>query len=567
MGWFGPTYVTRVGTSVSRVIPDKGLPNHRKTGLLRALLKDGDIPENIVGSLVTNVVNNVDQMYNYARTRYTHGLPSGEYGGSGGVARGDFFPFVYFRFNKLSETANKSTPSYLTSKKLVKYLGMDFDSIAEAIDENPDIADVEQAILMMSVPAYSQDPLEMRYLFEFYKNIQEAGVVKFLLPSVSLDEQWRIEMADAPLVPNTLAINIKDLRFKMALGNNGVFKEFKTGNVAAPGKYACDVLPITILAKSIVAESEGSYKVTYVPKTVMQHRYLHQTSLGKYTEIRVRNIRMNYYVFGDYLSTADGLEPILLVPIDKTITDRYSVSQRETLYSRSLHFVFNSRTVTKLKWYQTDEFMMFVMFIGAVITIFTYGAPINAFLGAVVAGSTVAITTTLLVIAGKLIIATITAYVLNLFVQAVGIKVALIIAILAVLAGAYLELTVDIAQCDLPGAPWAERLLSLGNGLSKASSVEVQSLMGDLLGEVNDFQTLMGTKYEELEVSNKLLESHSWLSPLTFFGETPDDFYNRTAHSGNIGITSIGAISSYVDIALTLPKIDETVGGNLNEYT
>lgn len=564
MGWFGNTYVTTVGTSVSRVIADKGLPNHRKSGLLRALLKNEDIPENIVGSLVTNVVLDVERMYKYAQNHYTHGLPSGEFSG-GAVERGNFFPFVYFRFNKISETADKTTPSYRTSKRLVKYLGMDFDIIAKSIDENPDIAAVEQAMLMMGVPAYSQHPLEMRYLFEFFRNVSAAGARQFVLPTMTLDEQWRIQETNPAHVTNTLAIVIQDLRFKMALGNNGIRTEFKTGNVAAPGRYACDVLPTTVSVRHLTQDTEGGYVISSVPRTVMAHRYFYQTALDKYIEVRVINIRMNYYVFGEYLSTADGLKEILLIPLDRSITKTYSISERELIYTRSLHFVFNSRTVTKIKWYQTDSFMMFMMFIGAVITVFSFGVPINAFLAAVVAGSTVAVTTTLLVIIGKIIIGVATAYILNLFVQAVGIKVALIVAILALLAGAYIELDAGSVQGAVQGAPWAERLLSLSTGLSKAASVEVQSLMGELLGEVNDFQTLMGTKYKELEEANKLLENHSWLSPRTFFGETPDDFYNRTVHSGNIGITSIGAISSYVDIALTLPKIDESVGGNSNE--
>lgn len=566
MGWFGNTYVTTVGTSVSRVIKDADLANHLKTGLLRALLKNEDIPEHVIGSLFTNNVFDVERMYNYAKNHYTHGLPSGEYAGSGEVTRGEFFPFIYFRFNKVSETANKNTPSYLTSKRMVKYLGMDFDSVATAIDENPDIADVEQAMLMMGVPAYSQDPLEMRYLFEFYYNIWAVGDVTFLLPSVSMDEQYRIQEADAPMVPNTLAINIKDLRFKMALGNNGIHTEVKTGNVAAPGSYACDVLPTTIQAKRITADSEGGYIVTYVPKTVMQHRYFYQTALNSYTEIQVRNIRMNYYVFGDYLSTADGLEPILLVPIDKSITDKYSITQREQLFSRSLHFVFNSRVITTVKWYQTDAFMMFVTFLGVVLAIFTYGEPINAFLGAIVAGNSAAAVTTLLVIVGKLIVGAAISYVLTLFVQAVGIKIAMIVAIIALLAGIYLssdaDMNVSVDASAVSGAPWSAELLMLSNGLSKAVSAETQSMISDLIGEANQFETLMELKNKELEAANKLLENNNWLSPTIFFGETPDDYYNRTVHSGNIGTISIGAISSYVDIALTLPKIDETVGGN-----
>jgi hypothetical protein len=39
------------------------------------------------------------------------------------------------------------------------------------------------------------------------------------------------------------------------------------------------------------------------------------------------------------------------------------------------------------------------------------------------------------------------------------------------------------------------------------------------------------------------------------FGETPDEFYNRTIHAGNIGILSVDAVSNYVEMQLRLPDI------------
>lgn len=561
MGWFSDSYVTTVGTSVSRVVQEDDLPNHRKVGLLRALLKHEDIPENIIGSMVANLPMDVDRMHKYGRDHYTHGLPSGDFV-VGPENRGDFFPFAYFRFNKKSEAADTTTESYKTSKKLVKYLGMDFDAVAAAIDENPDIADVEQAMLMLGVPAYSQIPLEMRYLFEFFRNVWSAGAVQFLMPMLTLEERYLIQESDSAQVPNTTAIVIQDRRFKMALGNNGISHEIKTGNVAVYGKYACDVLPKTITVPFIQVTGEGGYVVTTRTTTVFEHRYFYQHAKeqniqDKYTEVRVVNMRMNYHVFGEYLSTADGLEEILLIPLDKSICDDYTIKEREYLYARSFHFVFNSRVVTKVKWYQTSEFMMFITAVGFAIAIFTYGQSLSALAAALTSASAIAVTAAVIVIIEDILIALMTAYALKLFVQAVGVKFALILAVILVLVGVGMKLEGSVA-----GAPWVTELLSLGNGLSKAASADLQDSMIGLQKEINEFSLLMDTKSKELEAANKLLQHNNWLSPTIFFGETPEDFYNRTVHSGNIGVVGIGAISSYVDIALTLPKINESVGGN-----
>jgi hypothetical protein len=43
------------------------------------------------------------------------------------------------------------------------------------------------------------------------------------------------------------------------------------------------------------------------------------------------------------------------------------------------------------------------------------------------------------------------------------------------------------------------------------------------------------------------------------FGEAPEEYFNRTVHSGNVGILGIKAISDYVDNALKLPELHETI--------
>ena len=84
--------------------------------------------------------------------------------------------------------------------------------------------------------------------------------------------------------------------------------------------------------------------------------------------------------------------------------------------------------------------------------------------------------------------------------------------------------------------------------------------MQELMEEMASFTEWRTEAEKELSDANKLLENSSHLSPITIFGESPDDFYNRTVHSGNVGVISIGAISSYVDNALRLPKLNDSIG-------
>lgn len=116
------------------------------------------------------VANNQVKYWMYQRGLGTYPTLDSVYV-NGPEVSGEYFPFTYFRYNKQSVIQDKTTQAYKTSKKLVKYLGMDYDMIAETIDENPDIADVEQAMMVFAVPATSTNEIECRYLFDYFNTL------------------------------------------------------------------------------------------------------------------------------------------------------------------------------------------------------------------------------------------------------------------------------------------------------------------------------------------------------------------------------------------------------------
>ncbi|OZB40381.1 MAG: hypothetical protein B7X50_08605 [Alishewanella sp. 34-51-39] len=85
---------------------------------------------------------------------------------------------------------------------------------------------------------------------------------------------------------------------------------------------------------------------------------------------------------------------------------------------------------------------------------------------------------------------------------------------------------------------------------------------------MTEFSLIADQKWAELEEVKNLLGKENLLDPFEFigkeprviFGESPDQFYNRTIHSGNIGVLALDANSSFIDISLTLPKLPQTFG-------
>lgn len=466
---------------------------------------------------------------------------------------GAFFPFTYFRYNKRSEIEDTSTAAYKTSKRLVKYLGIDYDDLSASIDENPDIADVQSAMMVMAVPANTENELERRYLFSFFDSLYYSQGSNLRSPIEGRLQGLNDGSFFASIGSKQHALVIQDKRFKMVLGNGGIYKRRVVGNFGAIGAHTSGTSSETFQVERNDADSGQPYLET---QTTKYHYYRKQISDVLYDELIVVNLRMLFYVIDDYVSVGDEADTFLLIPLDRTITRQYSLMDREVLYARSLHYVFNSVQVVKVRWYESSFFQFLILVVAVVIAFVSFQYQLVAAAAAAGTAITLSIVTTVLL--EQLLIGLIVGAVFKLFVKLVGIDLAFIIAIVAATYGAYQAIDAG----SVAGAPWAQELIQLSTGLSKGISDNLQDMMKDLVGDYQQLSVMKDDFAKEMERTSKLLDSNNHLSPFVIFGESPDDFYNRTIHSGNIGMNGISAISEYVTIALRLPKFDETIGEN-----
>ena len=469
---------------------------------------------------------------------------------------GSFYPFAYFRYDKVSELNNKNTDSYKTTKKLTKYFGMDFDEVAKAINENPDIKDVQQAMMTMAVPANTKEEVERKYLYKFFDNWFYSKGQQFRLPTAG----WAAARQTNNWNLNRSSIIIQDKRFKMALSTTGLFKRRVAGSIGAIGSHDSGITDQIIEQVSYDAETGNKRVTTYVVKN---HYYRKQISLDFYDEIVVSGLRMLYYVYGEYATTGDETDDILLIPLDRAITNEYSITEKETLYARSLHFVFNSMQIIKIKWYQRGWFTALIRIVGFIIAVISLQPQIAAWATAIAGGTSAAISAALWALMQKLLQGLIIGVLFKLFVKVVGTDLAFLIAVVAAAYGMYEAFDAG----SIAGAPWASELLQLSNGLTKAVKSTLAGAMGGLKEAYDSFNAFREEASAALDKANDLLETNNHLRPFAIFGESPNDFYNRTVHAGNMGTNAIQAISSYVDMALTLPKLNDTLGEEAYELS
>ena len=99
-----------------------------------------------------------------------------------------------------------------------------------------------------------------------------------------------------------------------------------------------------------------------------------------YEEIQVTNLKSRYRISGGHWTTMDGNNDVLIIPVDRAITKDMGLLERERIYARSLHIVFNSMVVTKLKWYQTGIFQVIMIIVSVVIAFWDGGYTLTSVL-------------------------------------------------------------------------------------------------------------------------------------------------------------------------------------------
>ena len=461
---------------------------------------------------------------------------------------GNYFPFLYFRFGKQSMDKKKGTLEYSTSKKLAKYFGLDYASTIEAVHANPDIEDVEQAMMIMAVSPNSKDKEDLQYLFDYF-NAQAAA------QTPGKQSMYNISLAQMGLkAPSSYTTVIADARFKMSLGNEGISKKLNFGKLGKVGSYHSAISYHDIQGEPIV---DAMFGITHEMLRITTHSFRKQISEHVYEDIAVQNLRMTYHIYGKHSTVGDDKDPILLIPLDRSITKKYPLSIRENLYTSSMHYVFNSRIVTKVKWYQSSFFSFVIAVVAMVIGAYFLGPKLVAFNAALAAGS-ITLQSILMTVAMGILESVVMQEIIKIFVKAVGLENAFFLAILsmAVMAG------LGAMNGGFSKMPWGETLLKISNGLMTGVNKAFTTATMDLQEEYEQFGLYVQEQNDILKEQMDLLKGNNLLNPFIVFGESPNDFYNRTVHSGNIGVIGISAVKHYVPNALTLPKLNETLGDN-----
>lgn len=448
---------------------------------------------------------------------------------------GTYFPFVVFRSQGSNRGAEKyhDTEEYKTSVALTDKIGLDYQDMSDSIHSNPDIDDVEQAVMLQGVPIDSTDSTDQQYLFEYFYNLYLQGAGS---------GTW-----------------IQDADFRIKLTYEGISFKAQSGTIdSVTGYDSIEGTGKTYEYKRVEnVDEEGNVTYTWgyvrVDRPAMTFRK--QVTPGSYYEVTVINPVLKYDIYkGEYVKGRIG-DDVMLIPLDQSIVDKLPMSNHERLYLRSLHFVFNTMIKTKTKWYSSTAFKVVLVIVTIVITYMTGVDFYNAAMVLLAEQGALALAMTVL----YSIIQTVAIQQgIKIIAKEVNPELAMALAVVALIYGAY----GNFQTGSVDAAPWANEMLAVSNNLAKAAQQGVAGEFADLEDKYNTFNLMKEEKMEELAEVEDLLGGGTYLDPFTFIGqepvtvlgEDPSDFYARTVESGNIGTLAFDAIEGYVDSKLSLPR-------------
>lgn len=188
--------------------------------------------------------------------------------------------------------------------------------------------DIEQAILMMAVPANTKNEYEQRYLFEFFDNAyysRDAFNVDISSAADAIDDL--LDRHNTTKRENYY-ITIKDKKFKTKLSTKGNYKEIKVGELGKIRTFHSNFGTEETQQEYIKYDKQGIATTEIRKVTTEYHYYRKQITSNMYEEIKVIDLTFAFNVWRGMWTTGDDEDKILLIPVDRAIVRKWNIADR-----------------------------------------------------------------------------------------------------------------------------------------------------------------------------------------------------------------------------------------------
>lgn len=493
-----------------------------------------------------------------------------------------FYPIIPFRIQNddYGSEAHVDTPLYETSCDLLRTIGMEFEDIREAINENPDIDEIDNVYFLLGVMASNTNQEALRYLFNFFERAYQLYPSSFgrwkgveAINDSIQNLQGEIESGIYLDAPTPSLLNIDFMYYSVHVEMLYLQSFVRTGYKCPVGTYMQ------------THDTEPSRKTwTYwsspdMPPEVMvdvdvtKFHLFHQVDNDTYVELEICGAVNKNFVYDRYYVETDIYEAFngadedgdgipdscnFVIPLRKALMSNISILEQTRLAEKSIILTFNAYEIIHLKWYQSAFFFGLVKVVSIFISVFSFD--LIKFTDNIV----VAMASGIKNVASALFQATImhvgAKFALNYVAEKSGVGAALAASMMGMWAIESPMFKKAFPWLPIGGLSLPESYLITSNlALKRSVGIEAKKAASEAVSDVRAMREMYKEEQKKIREAYDDLRwdvamNHAVLQSVYGGDDTVNGYYDRLIHQGNPGAASLDTISNYHDNALSLPQ-------------
>lgn len=441
------------------------------------------------------------------------------------------YPIVMLVEDKVAVTSlDKDSERRRSTFMLLRTIGMDLDDLMRGVLDNEEVDKIHQVALVIGCPTSTDLFVHKKYLYEYFNKYHLLGQTSGLNRIYWNANSYECEMThlgiESRVVASTAAKDMEEYE-----------KEVVTRTVTTT--YTTD-----IDGGSITQTSTTKYRDFLIKKRINDISY---------REIRVKNPRMKVKVSGSRYAEHDADSEHFLIPIEEALSTTFGLNLKKELLFKCLHLQVSTLIKVKVKWYETAVFAFVLQVVAIVLTVVSIGKLTPLAVAAFKLGWVAA----LAFVAKIVILAIVFKYAAEYAVEKWGPENAALAMLGILVASAFVP-----GPVQFNGLTLANSYLSLATNLVSAVGTAINTYTEEVVKATQTDLEKFEEEFEKLtDLEKELFPANdvAMMIPMLVLGERPDDFYNRTVHSSNPGVSAIEHLSFYVENALTPPSAQQSI--------
>lgn len=527
---------------------------------------------NGVATVHTKITVTVTSRPQYFLYRIGSGVhPSLDLWSSSDNLQSPYYPAIPLRVNNVDFTDDdhQKTDLYKTSKKLLDKVGVKIDKVAESLNDNESIKDIDYAFVMFGVALNSRSPEGKKYLYRFFEHLR--GISSGGAATKTRHEAWvQAYLGGAQSTPPDA--NVVEIYHPDDRKNNHDIKiqwdyidtTLHPGEIA-PGAKIGDV-----------DISMGSSRTLYVMHgmgmTVDSSKLYarRQVTADSFEQLEISGLIHENFIYGGksvtvtaYDAFYDPDEEGFIIPLNQQIIRATPIVELTNLSYQCMHMVLNCYQVVKQKWYQSSWFKVLLVIVAIIVIVVTWGTATPAvvtWMAAAFGGTmlAMALAATIYVLAMMVIMNIVMKVSVDVFGEKWGPLIASIVALVAMQWDSLAAMGTNIAA----GTITANMVIQASIAALSSYGAYAQGQLSDVQKKLMGLETEFDRQMKEIEDLTKAnLDTNTDL--IDIFGmtdatnlqfESSSTFLGRTLLVGGdvVDITN-GLIENFVEVGLRLP--------------